>query len=1158
MEDGVIYNNNRTMLHSWLYRDGVTDFTVPGTVRTINSYAFSNGLQNITLPEGLTRIGSHSMPITLRNVNIPSTLLYIESYAFSKCRYLSSITLNENLHSIEAFAFEECNGLTEIVIPVSVTDIGQGAFYKCGGLRNVTMYSGAYTTQLFSQCTSLETAVIYNSNWIGNSMFEGCTALSNVTMHDGVLNIMGNAFRGCTSLTHVDLPSQLSIIGTCAFENCTQLTNLEFPALLGTIGGHAFSGCGSITNVVLPDFLYSIGTHAFAGCLQLTEIVLPAKLRQIGADIFDACPLLSSVVWNVRNGSDATRGNGPLYSIREQITSFTFGNEVEHVPAYLLEGMQLLTSSFTLPSTVRSIGAGAFKDCGNLRGVNMTDNVTELGDSVFYNCGNLESVTLSDNIDSIGDYTFYKCRNMNSVNVPSALTYVGKHAFEQCVNMTSFLLHDGVSDIGDFAFYMWNSTPNSMLSDFRLPETLTHIGEQALSGCHRIDSLYIGANVTELSKRVFDSMTSLRKVIFADNSQLQHIGEFVFRQCSNLKYLDIPAGVDSIAAGAFADCTALREITIPENVRVIETVGSNNIATPFAGCTRLKKVYWLAHNCADFNENTPFYKHSTFGGDDITLIDTIVFGSNVEHIPAKLCYKMSRLRGIEFPASVTSIGNEAFSGCTALDSLICHVTEPIAVNANVFDGVNRPSTTLYLPFSAVMAYRTTDVWKDFDIKILPQDEYSGKCGETAVWTYTDATRTLRIHGTGAMTYNTEYEVFASDVDTLIIDRDITSIRTFIEYEYEYENEVWGAFWFKGMFDDLVNLKKIVWNARNATGEYSYEDDFFISFMRNNSDKLESFVFGADVEAVPNKICIGMDIMRNVILPEGVISIGDYAFSYCQNLESLSLPSTLLSIGKEAFEGCAQLRAIALPEGLETLGDKAFKACSNLESINWPSTITGVGNYIFSECFSLRTLPEGITTLSEGMFLSCTSLEEVSIPEGITTLPSNTFTLCPAIRRIELPSSLTLIGDYAFYGPIALEQVICHAITPPTLGGESVFTDDSYSDDSYSGVSAYAARLSVPCVSERLYREHSVWGRFAEGECLEETSLNNVENDTSGISFIDGVLLNPNRLMISVYNTLGQRVYNGNESNIHIGAHGVYCVTGASVNRKNSILDKFFS
>ncbi|HBZ34120.1 MAG TPA: hypothetical protein DEO38_03360, partial [Bacteroidales bacterium] len=66
---------------------------------------------------------------------------------------------------------------------------------------------------------------------------------------------------------------------------------------------------------------------------------------------------------------------------------------------------------------------------------------------------------------------------------------------------------------------------------------------------------------------------------------------------------------------------------------------------------------------------------------------------------------------------------------------------------------------------------------------------------------------------------------------------------------------------------------------------------------------------------------------------------------------------------------------------------------------------------------------------------------------------------------------------------------------------------------------------------------------------EETSLNNVENDTSGISFIDGVLLNPNRLMISVYNTLGQRVYNGNESNIHIGAHGVYCVTGASVNRK---------
>lgn|GEM_PF-2044323 len=1178
MEDGVIYNADRTTLHTYFTREGVTEFTVPQTVTTIGKYAFSYGLQTIVLPEGLTTIEDYGFNNcnALLSINLPSTLRTIGKSAFYGCHHLPSITFNDGLQLIDMFAFEECNALETIVLPASITFFGQGVFYKCRGLRNVTINSSAYfNPQMFYGCTSLESVVITNNTKIGSSMFCGCTALTNVTLPDNLRDIYGNAFQGCTSLTSIDLPASLSSIGgdafngcialtnielpaslgnidNGAFAGCTALTNIEFPAGLGRIGDRAFRDCTALTSITLPDAINSIGAYAFAGCTGLTEAVFPVNLNSIGANIFDACPLLSSIVWNVRNASDATQGNGPFYTIREQITSFTLGSEVKHIPAYLLESMPLLTD-VTLPASVQSIGAGVFYGCPNLQSVTMSGGVTQLGESAFYNCPSLQSVTLSDNIEGIGNYTFYNCRNLQNINAPSALTYVGDYAFYQCVKMTSFPLPDGVSDIGNFAFYMWNSEPNSMLQEFRLPEGLVNIGENALAGCYQIDSLHIGANVRGLKKRVFDGMTLLRKVTFAENSQLQYIGEYAFRVCENLNDIDIPASVDSLGAGAFADCTSLREVTIPENVRVVENIAYASISPLFEGCTGLKRVNWLARNCADFGERTPFYMHHSFGGDVLIQPDTIVFGDNVEHIPAKLCYKMSRLHGIEIPESVTSIGDEAFSGCTAVDSVICHIHTPLHVNANVFDGINRPETKLYVPFDAVLAYRTADVWKDFDIKMLPQDEYSGMCGETAMWTYTKATRTLRIHGTGAMTYNTEYEVFAADVDTLIVDKDITEVRPIIDC---LDNDCfsWRT---EGTFENLNNLKKVIWNARNATGgttdipiiDEEFEEEQYVASINlfgNNytlKESLENFEFGPDVVVVPNGICSSMRGIRHISLPEGVETIGVWAFEYCDNMESITIPSTLKTIEASAFEFCTALTSLHLPEGLTRIGNSAFIYCKSLESTNWPSTVTSAGTYMFTDCESLRALPEGITLFTDGMFQGCKSIEEAVIPAGITELPNSVFYGCTSLRRVELPASLTLIGNLAFssYDPISLEEIICHALTPPTLGREEWERESVFADHPGHGAYSYSARLSVPCMSLQLYRDNNVWGKFAAGECLEETALNDVDDDKSGISVIDGMLLNPNRLTISVYNVLGQRLYNGNEEHIRLTNNGLLLI-----------------
>ena len=166
----------------------------------------------------------------------------------------------------------------------------------------------------------------------------------------------------------------------------------------------------------------------------------------------------------------------------------------------------------------------------------------------------------------------------------------------------------------------------------------------------------------------------------------------------------------------------------------------------------------------------------------------------------------------------------------------------------------------------------------------------------------------------------------------------------------------------------------------------------------------------------------------------VTALGEYAFSGCSSLTSVSLPNGFTTISQSMFRGCSSLPAIDLPGTVTTIGQYAFYGCSQLQGIAIPAGVTSMGNEAFRNCTSLTTaiVAGNIGTLPEYTFAGCSSLQTVSLAGSITTIGSRAFDGCSQLRDITLPSGLTTINEYAFYNCSAL-SVISLPSSLTTLG-----------------------------------------------------------------------------------------------------------------------------
>lgn len=163
-------------------------------------------------------------------------------------------------------------------------------------------------------------------------------------------------------------------------------------------------------------------------------------------------------------------------------------------------------------------------------------------------------------------------------------------------------------------------------------------------------------------------------------------------------------------------------------------------------------------------------------------------------------------------------------------------------------------------------------------------------------------------------------------------------------------------------------------------------------------------------------------LTGVLIPDGVISIGEGAFQESPNLVNIIIPDSVSSIGTEAFYFCTSLKSIKLSNPNIVIGEGAFSNCTGLTNVDIPDGITAINDYVFVCCENLTNieLPDSVISIGIGAFSGCTSLTSVSIPYGVTSL-DEAFNSCTSLTSVSIPESVTSL-DHTFCGCNGLTSV----------------------------------------------------------------------------------------------------------------------------------------
>lgn len=279
---------------------------------------------------------------------------------------------------------------------------------------------------------------------------------------------------------------------------------------------------------------------------------------------------------------------------------------------------------------------------------------------------------------------------------------------------------------------------------------------------------------------------------------------------------------------------------------------------------------------------------------------------------------------------------------------------------------------------------------------------------------------------------------------------------------------------------------------------------------------------AKFDAVPNGAFDGLGRLQYLTLPEGMKSIGEYAFRGT-NLIKLNIPATVISIGQYAFAS-TPIKNVTFTEGsqLKNIDNHAFYRCTSLEEFIMPNTVTELGteqnnpNYdsnIFRECTSLKKLhfSDALSVIPRAICYECTSLQDLHLPEGLTTIKQYGFYRTSGLRKVDFPEGLRTIEEYAFQycaldsaklpigltslgenafeecknlkyielpsyignynrnfrGCTAVDKVVCRSATPPGI------TQDPF----YQGAAKSDITLVVPSFAVVNYKLDSYWYQF---------------------------------------------------------------------------------
>lgn len=404
------FENVRSQITSFVFAEGVEH--IPDRLCQFMS------LSSINLPNSVKTIGARAFMecLDIASVNIPSSLTRVGESAFQgtalESVYLSDIAAwcavegSEYLFGPSLYLNGEL--ITDLVIPTGVTRINAGAFAARSAIKSVTIPNSVTAIDEHAFSSSVETVAFDASALTGDD-------------YSSYAGRMGRIFG--TQVKKYILGEHINRIGNNAFAKCSGLQEITMPAGITGIGEEAFRECSGLTEIAIPDDVTSIGDRAFYNCSALNKVTFGTNLQECGSYAFGGCNNLKTVVWNTKN-CDFTSEETPFYvynngpsnnfDIRGQITSFTFGEQVAHIPAYLCSNMTQLTT-IELPSSTQSVGEEAFNKCKNVTSLKLNHGLISIANGAFGYCSGLTSIDIPATVTALGQFTFGECNNVRSV-----------------------------------------------------------------------------------------------------------------------------------------------------------------------------------------------------------------------------------------------------------------------------------------------------------------------------------------------------------------------------------------------------------------------------------------------------------------------------------------------------------------------------------------------------------------------------------------------------------------------------------------------------------------------------------------------------------------------------------------------------------------------
>ena len=485
-------------------------------------------------------------------------LSLIDSYTFSGCSNLASITIPNSVTSIGVGAFENCSSLVSITIPSKVTDIDYNAFAGCDRLSVVASLNG--TPPRLSSSGSDVFPVSVKALLVPR----GCKETYQTHKNNNNIRNWSDYF-----LNILEFDSDKG----------------EFLILQSSVGGKIIYDGQLITNET-KVFAVSKGHE------------VPLKIE------LDADSELLSCVIDGDSINSLTRESESVFSCtikadKGHIVDVTFAkllavgnifatggiyykvlpsNELEVAPipsdtytAYggdiVIPDSVVISASLSHPQReykVTSISNHAFKG-GNwnnpwnppykslLTSVVIGNNVTSIPDSTFYNCQELASVTIGNSVKSVGSLAFYYCSKLNTVTIGSSVKTIDRWAFRVCNSLTSIDIPNSVITIGDEAFW---GCPLTLIT---IPNSVTSIGIDAFKNTpwydNQPDGMVYAGKVAYKYKGEMPSNTSIELI-----EGTLGIAGGAFYNCSGLTSIIIPSSVTNIGSGTFIFCSNLSSI----------------------------------------------------------------------------------------------------------------------------------------------------------------------------------------------------------------------------------------------------------------------------------------------------------------------------------------------------------------------------------------------------------------------------------------------------------------------------------------------------------------------------------------------------------------------------------------------------------------------